>query len=290
MSAPSLRDRIALTYTSAGSQREVARRLGITHQKVGRLLREEIAEGSRALKNPPDLDQRVANAYADHKRIVKAQAKKDGIPYRDATPVYQARLPPLPVTRPVIDPQTGEIIIDPRTGKARREPVIDPRTGLQQLRQSQRVQAPHLHWLSNDQRAAFVRSMHSTGKFAGVAVQSLLNLKAYYRQAEQRMRGVKRTSDQKRWRKEMRERIKAKEIQAASMMIEVYTKPVPMDFSADRVVKELNKQLRQKHEPASGDEFPGSELAKSILLQIDTRSNDEKPTAKKGTKKARKAR
>lgn len=279
----SIRDRVALIYTSAGSQREVARRLGISHQKVGRILKLGQEGGYRpdakALQSP-ELRAAVDRGYAEHKRIVKAQAKRDGIPYRDAAPVFQRRLP-IKVTTTVVDRRTGEM---------KRVPVIDPATGRQQTRPGERIEAPNLHWLSDAQRASFVRAMHSTGKFAGVSVQSLVNLKAYFRRAEANMRGTKRTDQQKQWRQELRDRIKAQEAQSASMLTELYTKAVPMDFGADRVIKEVNKQLAQKHEPASGSEFPGTQLAKSILLQIDTRTDNEKPAAKKGTKKARKTR
>ena len=276
----SLQDRVALIYTSAGSQREVARRLGISHQKVGRILKAGQEGGYRpdakTLRDPALVAQ-VDRGFKDHQRIVRETAKAQGLPYSAAVPVFYGRLP-RKVTRTEVDRQTGEI---------RRVPVIDPQTGRQKIEPGDRVVAPHVHWLSDKLRGDWIRAVHKTEKFAGVSVASLVNLKLYFKRADERMRGQKRTPDQKKWRKEMRERIKVAEIQAASLEAAVYTKPVPMDFGADTVIKRIDRQLKEKHQPATGPDLPGTKLAAKILLQIDPRGNDE--PAKKKPQTRRKA-
>jgi DNA-binding Lrp family transcriptional regulator len=279
----SIQDRVSLIYTSAGSQREVARRLGISHQKVGRILKAG-QEGGFSLKaealKDPDLVARVDRAFEDHKRITREQAKRDRIPYRESVPVFQKRLPIA----------VSKMVVDRRTGEMRRIFVKDPATGKQLFREGQRVQAPSIHWLSDKLRSSWIRAMYSTGKFAGATVQSLANLRAYFNRAERNMRGMKRTEQQKQWRAEMRERIRAKEAEAASMLVEVYTKTAPFDFPIDRVLKEIDKQLKQKHEPATGPEFDKTILAQSVLFQMDPRGNDETKPAKKKPQARRKAR
>jgi len=279
----SLQDRIALIYTSAGSQREVARRLGISHQKVGRILKAGQEGGYRpdakALRDPA-LAAQIDRGFKDHQRIVRETAKAQGLPYSAAVPVFYGRLP-RKVTRTEVDRRTGEI---------RRVPVIDPATGRQKVEPGDRVIAPHVHWLSDKLRGDWIRAAHKTQKFAGASVASLVNLKLYFKRADQRMRGQPRTPDQKQWRKEMRERIKRAEIQAASLEATVYTKTVPMDFGADTVVKRIDRQLREKHQPATGPDLPGTKLAAQILLQIDPRGNDETKPAKKKPQTRRKAR
>jgi hypothetical protein len=270
----SLQDRIALIYTSAGSQRAVARQLGISHQKVGRILKTGQEGGyrpdSKALRDPILIAQ-IERGFIDHKRIVRETAKAQGLPYSAAVPVFYGRLP-RGVTRTEVDRQTGEI---------RRVPVIDPATGRQQVELGDRAVAPHVHWLSDKLRGDWIRAVHKTQKFAGVSIASLVNLKLYFKRADERMRGQKRTPEQRQWRKEMRERIKRAEIQAASMEATVYTKTVPMDFAAETVVKRIDRQLREKHQPATGPDLAGTKLAAQILLQIDPRGKDEKPATKK---------
>ena len=107
-----LADRLALIYTSAGSQRNVSALVGISHQKVGRILKGEYAPDSKVLR---DLGLRAAVdvAFRIHTDVARAQARRDGLPFDGNLPVFYAKLP-FKVTRKVekIDPKTGEVKID----------------------------------------------------------------------------------------------------------------------------------------------------------------------------------
>jgi hypothetical protein len=274
----SLQERIALIYTSQGSQRAVARLLGISHQKVGRILKTGQEGGytptAKALRDP-DLAQTVARGFAEHRRIVQAQARKDGIPYIPDVPIFYARLPK-PVTREVVDPSTGEIL---------RVPVLDPATGKQLIVPGDRIAAPNTHWLPDALRASWITATQRTKKFVAASVQSMVNLKIYFKQAEARARenakaGIKRTDAQKEHRKKFQERIKRleREGRALDVVMPVYTRMMPLDFAESTVRNRIEAQLRQKHQPATGPEQPGTLLASAILLQAVPQST--RPTRK----------
>jgi hypothetical protein len=275
----SLQERIALIYTSQGSQRAVARLLGISHQKVGRILRTGQEGGytptSKALRDP-DLAQTVARGFAEHRRIVQAQARKDGIPYIPEAPIFYARLPK-PVTREVVDPSTGEIL---------RVPVLDPATGKQLIVPGDRIAAPNTHWLPDALRASWITATQRTKKFVAASVQSMVNLKIYFKQAEARARenakaGIKRTDAQKEHRKKFQERIKRleREGRALDVVMPVYTRMMPLDFAESTVRNRIEAQLRQKHQPATGPEQPGTLLASAILLQAVPAPTRKPPNA-----------
>ena len=261
----SLQEQVALIYTSQGSQRAVARLLGISHQKVGRILKTGqeggYTFGARALTDPT-LEAAVSRGFQAHRDIVRTQARRDGIPYIADVPVFYARLPKK-VTREVVDPETGEIV---------RVPVLDPRTGAQVIVPGDRIAAPHTHWIPDALRAAWVTATQRTQKFVAASVQSMVNLKVYFKRAEARARenaraGIKRTEAQKEHRRKMQDRIKRAEQKALEVVMPVYTKMAPFDFAESTVRTRIESQLRQKHEPATGPDKPGTLLASAILLQ-----------------------
>jgi hypothetical protein len=282
-----LQERIALIYTSQGSQRAVARLLGISHQKVGRILRTG-QEGGYAPTAPtlrkPELVAIVNRGFAEHRDIVRRQARKDGLPYIPELPIYYARLPK-PVTREVIDPSTGEIT---------RVPVLDPSTGKQLVVPGDRIAAPSIHWVPDKLRADWITATQRTKRFVAASVQSMVNLKVYFKRAEARARenakaGIKRTEAQKDHRKKMAERIKRleREGRALDVVMPVYTKMMPFDFAESTVRNRIEAQLRQKHQPATGPEHPGTTLASAILLQaVPTRKTPNAPRKPKAAARA----
>lgn len=283
--ALSLADKLALIYTSAESQRNVAALVGISHQKVGRILKGEYAPGSRVL-NDPGLIAAIDTAYRIHTDIARAQARRDKLPFDGNLPVFYAKLP-FKVTRPVekIDPVTGEVKID-------RVPVIDPATGKQKIEPGDRIAAQNTHWLSNDLRSAWIAKTVATRKFYAVSVGSFVNLKRYNALADARaaQRGIPRTEKQEKWRKQLKER-EARQIANQIDSAPIFTRYVPTGadgFSPQAAVNQINDQLRRKHEPATGED--GTFLAQQILLQLDTRNMEppRREAAKTIVSKARK--
>lgn len=283
----SLADRLALIYTSAGSQRNVAALVGISHQKVGRILKGEYGADSKVLRDP-GLIAAIDTAFRIHTDVARAQARRDGLPFDGNLPVFYAKLP-FKVTRKVekIDPKTGEV-------KIGREPVIDPATGKQKIVPGDRIAAQNTHWLSNDLRGAWIAKTVATRKFYAASVGSFVNLKKYNAQADARARekakrGIPRTEKQEKYR----EQLKAREVRQIANQIDsapIFTRYVNVGadgFTPQAAVNQINDQLRRKHEPATGED--GTFLAQQILLQLDTR-NMEPPreAAKTRAPKARK--
>lgn len=281
-----LADRLALIYTSAGSQRNVAALVGISHQKVGRILKGEYAPGSRVLSDP-GLIAAIDVAFRIHTDVARAQARRDGLPFDGNLPVYYAKLP-FKVTRRVekIDPVTGEVKID-------RVPVIDPATGKQKIEPGDRIAAQNTHWLSNELRSAWIARTVATRKFYAASVGSFVNLKKYNAKADARFRYKQRTEKQEKYREQLKER-EARQIANQIDSAPIFTRYVQTGadgFSPQAAVNQINDQLRRKHEPATGEE--NTFLAQQVLFQLDTRNMEpprhdaQKTRAAKARKKAR---
>lgn len=97
----SLQDKLALAMTSAGSMRNLAALVGITHQKLGRWLREETPI-------PREATKAINLAFKIHADISKEQARVDGLPFDPFAPVL--------IQRPTLkDGTPGERVFIDRT-------------------------------------------------------------------------------------------------------------------------------------------------------------------------------
>lgn len=79
-------DKLALALTSAGSMRNLAKLVGVTHQKIGRWVRGEAKQGIPAAALPS-----INLAFHFHKEVSRAQAKVDRIPFNEAIPIFVNR-------------------------------------------------------------------------------------------------------------------------------------------------------------------------------------------------------
>ena len=271
--ALSLADRLALIYTSAGSQRNVAALTGLSHQKVGRILKGEYAPDSKVLRDP-GLIAAVDVALSIHTDVARAQARRDGLPLDPALPVFYSRLP-MKVSKMVdkIDRQTGELV-------RVKVPVIDPRTGKQQVAPGDRVAAQNVHFLSDQLRNAWIAGKAKTKRFYAASVGSIVDIRVYKKKRDAAQRGP-RTERQKENRRQIQERVNA-----GAINVPMFTKYTPLDFPASMIARDIDDKLRTRHEPATGT--PGTLLANQVLFQIDTR-NMEAPR-REAAKPARKTR
>lgn len=262
-----LADRLALIYTSAGSQRNVAALTGLSHQKVGRILKGQYAPDSKVLKDP-GLRAAIDAAFRIHTDVARAQARRDGLPFDAALPVFYSRLP-MKVSKMIdtVDPRTGEVV-------RAKVPVIDPRTGRQQVAPGDRVAAQNVHWLSDDLRNAWIAGKAKTKKFYAASVGSIVDIRIYKKRADAAQRGP-RTDRQRENRRQIVERVNA-----GAINVPMFTKYTPLDFPARMIERDIAEKLRTKHEPATGG--PGTLLANQVLFQVDTRrmmepTSDAKP-------------
>jgi hypothetical protein len=86
-------EKLALAITSYGSQRALARALGVTHQKVGRWLKEGLPGGVKAI--PAPYTDPIDRVFANHVGAAAAQARADRIPFDPENPVFFKRGDPL---------------------------------------------------------------------------------------------------------------------------------------------------------------------------------------------------
>lgn len=134
-------DKLALALTSAGSQRKLAALLGVSHQRVGRWLREGQPGGVKQI--PVEAERSINTAFSIHKEITRAQARADKIPYFPDVPVYSYR--------PFL-----------RNGK-----------------KGERLVAPHTEFIQQDLRMLYLAYAHRSGKFWGVSIRSVIDWYVY---------------------------------------------------------------------------------------------------------------
>lgn len=247
-----LQDTAALLYTGLGSQREIARRLGISHQRIGKILRSGQEGGyalkSRALKNPQTISL-FTQALALHTHAAAAVAASQMLPFDRSIPVLATRMP-------FTEPQRAGILGD-------------------------RVEAKHMHWLSDSLRNAWLKSMQRSGKFYSASAGSVVHMVRYNEGANQRERVRRdsglpaRTIRQGQFHKQVTKQIRVGVHQG--LMHTTYT-----DMTKDNEIPfsyrlaTLNGKLEEKHMPATGEDMPGTAFATRFLLQVDTRNGKDK--------------
>ena len=290
--ALSLTDKIALIYTSAGSMREVGRRLGISHQKVGRILRSGVPgfhQVTARVTSDPALIDSVNQAFRIHSHITKAQARADNLPFTPAAPIFNKRLTYVKKEQYIVK-STGEI-------KSR---VKRDKDGRPEIVKGERAEAAHLHFVSDELRNKWLAFNAKSQRFYNASIGSIVNLKDYNRKADTRARenakkGVHRTKDQMRYAAHLKAIQKEiKESGSDNYLARVQTRYTRFngqeDWAIPYQIAEMTDQVKRKHETAAfdqhGESVPGAALADRILFQIDTRldKNADKKPRTRGSK------
>lgn len=147
-------DKLALMMTLFGSQRRLAEALGVSHQRVGRWLREgqpatidpetgDQLKSAGIKKIPADAGQIINDLFQIYKSIAKQQAKVDGTPYTPVLPVF--------LTRPLMN---------------------NGQPGL-------RIYAEHTQYIRPEVRINYFAALHRTEQFIQASVRSELNIFSY---------------------------------------------------------------------------------------------------------------
>lgn len=287
----SLADKIALIYTSAGSQRKVADAIGVSHQTVGRILL--AASEGRSIaqyEKRADLMHYVDAAFDLHRDLVRTVARQHQIPYSESVPIYSERLAlrkraavfndeaifqgtPEEVRRYVAGKlvvrrdESGEVIsahkIKPHQLGKTKETIL----------RGERVGAEHTHWVSDRLRNAWLVSQQRTGKFVSASVASVVNLRLYNRKADSRAAAALKSEHRYRTKEAGKYAHELREAAKTELTRKIYTGYESMSpiRPADNLISEINKKIQTRHATAiSGD---GTALATSIMLQLDTRPN-----------------
>lgn len=247
----SLRDKIALIYTSAGSQQTIADAIGVSRQTIGRYLHAP-EHGGYAPNSAKWKDHQV-NAMVDllfmmHKDVVKSQAKSDGLEYDAENPVFYQRL----------TKSNGE--------------------------KGDKIAADHTHWLSNEQRTNWLAFAAKSKQFFWISARSTVNVAQYAFQAMARYEMLKRYEQSPRleqYADAIMNRIIEGKQKSGMYTARTYVQNIPIR----QVVADIEKKLITKHEPATGE--PGTALADRFTMQA--RNGIEQSKSKPSSKAKAKA-
>lgn len=244
--ALTLQEKLALALTSAGSQRALARQLGVTHQKVGRWLREGEEGGVQAIPRDFFVIAAIDEIYRDHVAVTRAQAKRQDVPFNARAPVY--------VERKYLS----------KTGKKGERILGD------------RVISGNTEFIRQELRAEWLAGAVESKRFYKVNVRSRINLKRYSERiaAEEIASGRRRGVSQRKLAGILLENFVAKERYDKHRIVDktepfnLYTPSLDMRPGTDprNVIFGVEEILSEKHEPATGD--PGTHLASEYLLQL----------------------
>lgn len=239
-------EKLALALTSAGSMRKLAAQLGVTHQKVGRWLREGEEGGVQAIPRDFFVTAAIDEVFREHVRATRTQANRQGVPFNAKAPVYVERKY-LTKTGP-----KGERILGDR--------VISGNTEF--IRQELRDQ-----WI-----AGAVESK----RFQKVNVRSRINLKRYSERiaGEEIDSGRRRGISKRKLAGILLERFVAKERYEKHRIVDkvepfnLYTESIDMrpGTRAANAIYGVEHLLQERHLPATGER--GTHFASEYLLQL----------------------
>ena len=237
--ALTLQDKLAIAMTSAGSMRALAAQIGVTHQKVGRWLRQGEDGGVKQI--PAEASRAIGKAFAAHVKVARERAKADRIPFDSSLPLYAERKPL----------STGEI--------------------------GDRVFVTDTQFIRHATREAYFRQRAQTKRFYFGSVRSIVNLKTYFKRvaSEEVDKGKFKGFTKAEAAAEIasawkgRERVERGRIIDTQAPFPLYTRKSPMHaqvVTPRESASNVERQLREKHEPATG--APGTVAADQYLFQL----------------------
>lgn len=237
-------EKLALIMTSAGSQRNAAALVGVSHQRIGRWLKEGEDGGVREI--PPEAAPLIDEAFRIHVSVAREQAKRDGVPFLSDAPVYVERKY---LSRP-----------DPRT----REPVL-----------GDRVFSGNTSYIRQSLRREWVEAAVRSQRFYKVNVRSTIDLRSYrgFNPETQSVNKAQRKRVRDNAKRDLAhfldlESRKRGRIVDATEPFPLYTRSLPAvpGYKARDIANELEKLLSEKHAPAATGK--GTAFASEYLLQL----------------------
>jgi DNA-binding transcriptional regulator YdaS (Cro superfamily) len=268
----SQQEKLALMMTSAGSQRNLASLLGVTHQTLGRWLKsdyidpagrlivERDASGRRAgvKEIPREASAAINAAFSFHKQVTREQAKIDRVPYDPNFPIFYER----PKSR--IDGKPSLRFI------AKQTQFIHP-----QLRRDVITSVA----LTNRVAAFTIRSdinLYTYTKAKSATPTSLDNAFTMQGDTDQKNRPTLRASYLKR----VDDKIKNPQFAPVStLMGDLRTKRI-----INKSINEVESKLRERHSPNA---LPNG-FANQFVFQLKENQNANKPPAKRKPAKRKK--
>lgn len=260
--ALTLQEKLALAYTSWGSAAAMAGAIGVSPRTIKRWLR--AGEDGQVKSIPAYASDAINTLFAQHADIVRSQAVADRIPYSRSRPIFLKR-------KNLRDGSPGD-----------------------------RVIGEHTHYIRRDLRMQIMADQQRSQRYMAASVRSVIDLSRYFRlDAEgnvKRLFSFGKTpaqtaaSDLKAFiAKEKRERGRIIDKTEPFPLFTRYENISPQrDIDDMRGVIGIEKQMRSKHEPATGD--PGTVAGDQFLFQLlPAQGIDSAPQkAKRAAKRARK--
>lgn len=252
---------LAVMMTGTRSQRQLAAQIGVSHQRIGRWLRQGLPDrdGNVDRSRPPtdpDILSSIDSAFQRFASAVSAESRRNGLPFNPDLPVYARR----------VRLRTGEL--------------------------GDRVEVGNTHWLSDDMRRRVITAAARTQKYLNVSVRSVINLFSYNRIPRA---PVGMYSEQARMAQSFRrhESLAAEMLgldedelddifdelddeeddEESAVVVPVEPKPVYTELTTLRghppqaIVDQIEQRLRTRHQPATG--YPGTKYATAIVFQLD---------------------
>lgn len=263
----SLQDKLALALTSAGSQRALAKLVGVSHQRIGRWLREGepsvidpetgyLISSAGAKSIPKDFAPLIDQAFEIHKDISRWQARVDKLPFDPNAPTFAYR----GIMR---NGQKGEQVIVERT-----------------------------KYIKPELRTDILEKQARSNKYLQASVRSTVNLKSYFKRVaadEIKKYNRKRTTPAKLGKQIMDGFLnRANKIVSNDELMPLFTRYENISPGTNSVksVAAINRKLREKHEAHA------TELANEFLFQLipekRSRATDGKQKTKPTSNKPRK--
>ena len=277
--------------------RALARELGVSHQKVGRWLREGEPQSIDAHGNiptnkdgtpklygriPEDIDAQLNWVFNRHREVTKQQAIADGVPYNATVPVYTERR--YLENKKTISKwfKSRKALVAELLAKYGPDWQADHQIewsevhGYRIRKVGDRVISGPTEFIRSDMRQKWVRGMVASQAFYKVNVRSIIDLKHYFdKVADDEIQSGRRRGISKRkiayeisqaWmNKEKREH---KRIIDRAEPFPLYTQSYDARPGSDpwQVAQGVEELLQEKHSPATG--FHGTAFADEYLLQL----------------------
>ena len=253
--ALTLQDKLALALTSWGSAAAMAAAVGVSPRTMKRWLREGDEGGVKSI--PDRAASSIQTLYFTHRDVTRDQARADGIPWNFHRPIFLER-------KALRDGSPGA-----------------------------RVIGDHTQFIKRDLRMQIMADQQRSQRYIAASVRSKIDLSRYFRlDAEGNVK--QKYSFGKTPAQAAAQNLKsfaAKEKRERGRIIDK-SKPFPLftryenispqrDIDDMRGVIGIEKQMRSKHEPATGE--PGTVAADQYLFQL--MPAQVKPIAKPKAKK-----
>jgi len=237
----SSQDKLALALTSAGSMRNLAKLVGVTHQKIGRWLREGQPDGAK--KIPSEARAAINVAFAFHKDITRQQSKIDRFPYDPTAPVF--------VQRPTLNNGSP----------------------------SDRVLVDNTQYIKPELRDQILENLKDTRQIIGVAVRSQINLRSYLKLApDANIDAVLRKINRPNLEATFRYREENKP--GSGYVAPIYTRAVDFtpEAKTNQSLRNLDNALQEKHS-AHATVFADQYLIQTYQGQYANQAKPKRETA-----------